>query len=932
MSENGGQITSGSSGTGLTFVRPLPKAPGAPAEGDQSSSIRKSSTLSLTDRLFPPKNLEESSALPPVTGVELGHFVMEERIGRGGMGAVFRAIDTRLDRVVALKVLSPDMSSDPEAVQRFQNEARAAARLDHDNIARVHYYGQEHGLYFIAFEFVSGTNVRDFIVKRGRLSPQDAVNYTLQIAEALRHTSAAGVVHRDIKPSNIIISPTGRAKLVDLGLARHADPEASKDLTIAGTALGTFDYIAPEQAIDARNVDVRSDIYSLGCTLYHMLTGSPPYPTGTMFEKVMNHHRPTPPDPAEINPLVSPQLAQIVRKMMAANPNERYASPDHLIADLLGIARQLGLEPMQPETLAWTAAPRTRRGPDWYGMRTWVAVALFLVLLVFLDRLRWDGTRAVTGWQTPAPSPIEENPSNPARTQQPTRDNAEPQVNGVVSAIPTPTPQQTAGPSTSIPPAPGEAPTATVASPTDSITAAAQAASPVETQKGSDVPRVVDSLPDPQSLLDTFRSSTRVGLDRLIPKPQPDSASSMRTDPFVVIPQGSGERMRRSNLASACLAAPDNSVIEIQANGLIILSPETINITGKRVRIRADQYSRPVLRFDLSRQSSGGTLSRTASIFKVDRGALDLFDLDIEMIADTEAATDWSMVTLANGSQLTAHGVSFTMVNPGQAATSLVHIPEGEAQELGELMTDRSDGERTTKVDMMDCICRGEFDFAFQRRLGIVEYALEHVAFAITGTLLRVDGSDAFMMAMEPISQNTTTFMMDHVTAYANQGLLRATSGDYGTLPRVNMAIRDSVFRVDPPNQPFVEIYGHEDLELLRDRLQIQENRDPSFYKLSGPLCVIESTVTTLPKPVELTPEQFGISPLDLVETNLLQLPESVSPRQLHRLQPSSMQLDRTDDNPAVVAASDLQDAGVNWNNQRLPLTLPVPGTADGSN
>src|SRR5690606_6910543 len=155
-------------------------------------------------------------------------------------------------------------SRDRAAVLRFQNEARAAARLDHENIARVFYIGEDRGLHFIAFEYVTGQNVRDAIIRAHRLRVADAVNYALQIASALRHTSAAGVVHRDIKPSNIIIAPNGRAKLVDLGLARKIASESMGDLTVAGTTLGTFDYISPEQAKDPRSVDVRSDIYSLG--------------------------------------------------------------------------------------------------------------------------------------------------------------------------------------------------------------------------------------------------------------------------------------------------------------------------------------------------------------------------------------------------------------------------------------------------------------------------------------------------------------------------------------------------------------------------------------------------------------------------------------------------------------------------------------------
>ncbi|TXT30872.1 MAG: putative serine/threonine-protein kinase pknB, partial [Planctomycetota bacterium] len=227
---------------------PLPEGPGLP-------------NSSVWLRLFPSEvDYQDPALIPAPTGLLLGHFQIEARIGAGGMGAVFHAMDTRLQRGVALKILSPSLSRDETAVQRFQNEARAAARLDHENIARVYFIGEEQGLHFIAFEFITGKNLRDLIHERGRIEPNEAVNYVLQIASALRHTSANGVVHRDIKPSNIIITPSGRAKLVDLGLARKESAESAPDLTMAGTTLGTFDYLSPEQAKDPRNVDVRSDL------------------------------------------------------------------------------------------------------------------------------------------------------------------------------------------------------------------------------------------------------------------------------------------------------------------------------------------------------------------------------------------------------------------------------------------------------------------------------------------------------------------------------------------------------------------------------------------------------------------------------------------------------------------------------------------------
>lgn len=157
--------------------------------------------LDLVRRLFP-NNLESDDSL----GIRLGHFTVQRRIGVGGMGSVFLATDEQLRRSVALKVLSPSLTSDPSAVLRFQNEARAAARLDHDNIARIFFYGEDAGLHYIAYEYIPGSNLRDVIRSKERLAPAEAVNYAMQLAAALSHTSAAGVIHRDIKPSNVLIT------------------------------------------------------------------------------------------------------------------------------------------------------------------------------------------------------------------------------------------------------------------------------------------------------------------------------------------------------------------------------------------------------------------------------------------------------------------------------------------------------------------------------------------------------------------------------------------------------------------------------------------------------------------------------------------------------------------------------------------------------
>ncbi|MCE9531378.1 MAG: serine/threonine protein kinase, partial [Planctomycetes bacterium] len=278
-------------------------------------------------------------------GRRLGHYELIEAIGMGGMATVIKAQDLDLGRIVALKILPPDMAADPENMTRFKQEARAAAKLDHENIARVYYCGEDQGLQFIAFEFVEGVNLRVSMEQHGgTLSVAEALPCMIQVTAGLSHAASRGVVHRDIKPSNIIITPEGKAKIVDMGLARNLDPKASNgQLTQSGVTLGTFDYISPEQAIEPRSADFRSDIYSLGCTFYHVLTGHAPVPEGTAAKKLHCHQHVAPLDPREWNPNIPDELAAVLARMMAKNPEQRYQHPDHLIQHLLIVAEKLNI-------------------------------------------------------------------------------------------------------------------------------------------------------------------------------------------------------------------------------------------------------------------------------------------------------------------------------------------------------------------------------------------------------------------------------------------------------------------------------------------------------------------------------------------------------------------------------------------------------------
>jgi eukaryotic-like serine/threonine-protein kinase len=369
-----------------------------------------------------------------LAGERLNHFQLMEYVGGGGMGAVFRALDTMLNREVALKVLSRDQGADEETRRRFQNEAQSAARLDHENIARVYYVGEDRGLNYIVFEFIEGINLREVVERQGPLALAVALSYTLQVAQALAHACGRDVVHRDIKPSNLIIMSDGRAKLVDMGLARlHQVQPDGEDLTASGVTLGTFDYISPEQARDPRVADVRSDIYSLGCTLYYMLTGRPPFPDGTVLQKLLQHNSDPPPDPREINPSLPAGVSMLVSKMLAKDPLRRYQHPSDLIADLQLLAEQLGYSLPGAQSPTWPSVlPTPRPFSGVVRHLPWMLPVATLLLVAGLLERDWPGLldpavdevalRANgTGGRTAAPGPSAEKGASSQKSVSPRR-------------------------------------------------------------------------------------------------------------------------------------------------------------------------------------------------------------------------------------------------------------------------------------------------------------------------------------------------------------------------------------------------------------------------------------------------------------------------------------------------------------------------------
>jgi tRNA A-37 threonylcarbamoyl transferase component Bud32 len=289
-------------------------------------------------------------------GSKLGSYVIVGWLGEGGMGQIFKARHRRLNREVAIKVIRPQQLANPETLQRFHREARATARLSHPNIVHVHDAAETDGMHYLVMEYVNGKDLGELVLDRGPLPPPLACEYIRQASLGLQHAHECGLIHRDIKPANLLLTEDGtQVKLLDLGVARFLVPDESdlsvNELTQTGAVMGTPAYLAPEQARDPRHADIRADIYSLGCTLYHLLIGQVPFPGVTLAEVVLQHQLEEPAPIDERRPGIPPELQVVLRKMMAKRPEDRYQVPAEVVDALAPFAK------IDPDVLAaWMAA------------------------------------------------------------------------------------------------------------------------------------------------------------------------------------------------------------------------------------------------------------------------------------------------------------------------------------------------------------------------------------------------------------------------------------------------------------------------------------------------------------------------------------------------------------------------------------------------
>ena len=274
--------------------------------------------------------------------LSIGPYRIVDRLGQGGVSSVFKAWDTNRKQYVALKVIHPDLESNVEAFGRLQREMMAATRLNHPNIVKaldIDLQGRRH---YFAMELVEGTDLQKLVELSGAVPVHESCNFIRQAALGLQHAYEIGLVHRDIKPANLLLIEQSRLiKILDFGLARLQFAKKQEvNLTIEGSVIGSADYLAPEQSRNPSGVDVRADIYSLGCTLFFLLTGEVPFPGGSAFLKIHKHISEEPVPPLEIrNPILPEALVTIVKKMMAKQPDDRYRTPASVAAALAPYSR-----------------------------------------------------------------------------------------------------------------------------------------------------------------------------------------------------------------------------------------------------------------------------------------------------------------------------------------------------------------------------------------------------------------------------------------------------------------------------------------------------------------------------------------------------------------------------------------------------------------
>lgn len=348
----------------------------------------------------------------------IGRYRVLDRLGAGATGTVYLCQHQQMRRRVAVKVLSPRLMANASAIERFYREGRAAAALDHPNIIHAFDVDRHDDLHYLVMEYVEGVTLQQRVEQRGPLRPDLAAHYLRQAAAGLHCAQQAQLIHRDIKPSNLLVDARDTLKILDLGLARFVrDDGAGLSNRPEDRVLGSIDYVAPEQALDSHNVDIRADIYSLGCTFYFCLTGQPPFPHGTLAQKLLAHQMRAPTPISSLRPDVPDLLATLLSRMMAKDPADRCQTPAAVIESLAATGVLPYSAPIaspavesasrMPPASFSSSAPsgRLRRG----RLRTMAATSSAVLLLILLGLLLWsrrqESNESAVGSRPPPTAP-----------------------------------------------------------------------------------------------------------------------------------------------------------------------------------------------------------------------------------------------------------------------------------------------------------------------------------------------------------------------------------------------------------------------------------------------------------------------------------------------------------------------------------------------
>ena len=770
-------------------------------------------------------------------GKRLEHYELIEFVGGGGMGAVFRANDLRLGRTVAVKVLSRD-HTDEETIRRFRNEAQSAARLDHPNIARVYYVGEDFGWHFIVFEFIEGTNLRDLVDQDGPLSVEDALDYTLQVAEALAHSSSRDVIHRDIKPSNVLVMAGGGIKLVDMGLARlHQVQSSSDDLTASGVTLGTFDYISPEQARDPRSADVRSDIYSLGCTLFYSLVGQPPFPDGTALQKLLRHNADEPPDLRHFRPEINPKVSGLLAKMLAKRPSQRQQSANDLIVDILALAEQLGISNIVRR--GNTLAPTLPTPKQFWARATQVAVAVIVLLaaVVIVDAYSSSGeTRPVSlknkfatdpAAQPFATSPGQTDETNVTEATLPeTAGEALPSGNGAVSEdIQSSIAGATAKSLPLVPPpvSPPIAPTSSQAVPVSAPVPEATLvlAGPDEASAVVSGPAAtVEIVPVEAQTADVVLASTpSAPLTEVQPIMRLVVANQAPTD-------AAPQTEYQTSIAAASRRAAELGLTEIELawDGFSIQTP--LEIPNSRLVLRAAENFHPVILF----RPQLGDAAGDRHMIRLAGGSssrLTIQGVELHLELPNIPASDWSLLSLTSGQTLELSDCVLTVQDgdaeqlPMHDRVTMISVSPRRTSETMSMNPQASMASPAT-ITLDRCIARGEATFLTLVEETPLTLQWNQGLLITPKRLIETSGS-----ASNPKWFERIRLKLDHVTANCRQGLhqMKRRSGASGQFG-LEVTAENSILMTDAES-PLYEFIGPSTLTSDDLNCDGQDNRYP---------------------------------------------------------------------------------------------------------